>query len=270
MVTSKKILKAIFQGLINFFKDNGVMLAGSLTFFSVMAVIPFSMLILTAINYFFGAEEDFLVFFVSKLRNFFPSITETVTERIIIILKNTGIEKVTLILYIFQSFQFYLCLEFAFNTIFRKRGGRKLWVSFILSNFLITLIILMLITSFVMSSIISILPQYLEVHILHQFSKFSGFFIGMIIPIVLVFVAVTTLYLVVPRHRVRIKSALIGALITTLLLEIARYLFTFIIKEVVDLGVVYGSLSAVIAFLLWIFYSWCIFLLGAQVAKTLE
>jgi uncharacterized BrkB/YihY/UPF0761 family membrane protein len=33
---------------------------------------------------------------------------------------------------------------------------------------------------------------------------------------------------------------------------------------------IYGSLTAVVAFLLWVFYAACIFLIGAEIVKNLE
>jgi len=53
-------------------------------------------------------------------------------------------------------------------------------------------------------------------------------------------------------------------------MEAAKYIFTFYVVKVVRLGAVYGPLSAFIIFLLWVFYSSCIFLIGAETVHNLE
>jgi uncharacterized BrkB/YihY/UPF0761 family membrane protein len=40
--------------------------------------------------------------------------------------------------------------------------------------------------------------------------------------------------------------------------------------KVSQFGVVYGSLTAVVIFLLWVFYAACIFLVGAEIVSNLE
>ncbi len=246
------------------------MLAGSLTFFSIMAAIPFCLLLLTFFNYILGTNEEFLRFFVIKLEKLFPAITLEVTEKIIKLLSIRGIEGISFVLYAFQSFQLFLCLEFTSNIIFKSRGRRHFLISFFLSLVLVTLIIILILISFIVSSIISMLAQYEEIPSFLQIGKITGFLLGAIVPLTLVFVAVTSLYVIVPRHKVKLKNALIGALFTTIFLEAAKHIFTFVIGEVIDFGIIYGSLSVTMIFLLWIFYSWCIYLVGAEIVEILE
>lgn len=263
-------LKAIPRGFINFFKDNCVMHAGSLTFFSIVAVIPFCLLLLTLFNYVLGTNEEFMRFFVVTLQKLFPAITVEFTEKIIKLLSIKGIEEITLLLYAFQSFQLYLCLEFASNAIFKRRGRRHFLISFFLSLILVTLIIILILLSFGASSAITMLSQYREIPTFMHIDKITGFLLAVVVPLVLVFVAVASLYVIVPRYRIKLKYALVGALFTTVFLELAKYIFTFVMKEVIDFGVIYGSLSVTVVFLLWIFYSWCIFLIGAEIVEELE
>jgi uncharacterized BrkB/YihY/UPF0761 family membrane protein len=42
------------------------------------------------------------------------------------------------------------------------------------------------------------------------------------------------------------------------------------VVNVFKLGTIYGPLSAFVIFLLWVFYSSCIFLIGAEVVHNLE
>jgi uncharacterized BrkB/YihY/UPF0761 family membrane protein len=42
------------------------------------------------------------------------------------------------------------------------------------------------------------------------------------------------------------------------------------VVKVIKLGTIYGPLSAFVIFLLWVFYSSCIFLIGAEIVRNLE
>jgi len=62
-----------------------------------------------------------------------------------------------------------------------------------------------------------------------------------------------------------------GALVTAFILEAGKHLFTFYaLIKVSQLGMVYGSLTAVVLFLLWIFFGACVFLFGAEIVHNLE
>lgn len=94
---------------------------------------------------------------------------------------------------------------------------------------------------------------------------------GFFLPGVLVFVTTSALYLVLPQKQVLVRQALLGALVTTLLLEAGKHIFTYYaMLQVSQFGVVYGSLTAVVIFLLWVFYAACIFLVGAEIVGNLE
>lgn len=94
---------------------------------------------------------------------------------------------------------------------------------------------------------------------------------GFVLPAVLVFLTTSALYLVLPQKQVLVRQALLGALATTLLLEAGKHIFTYYaMLQVSQFGVIYGSLTAVVIFLLWVFYAASIFLFGAEIVRNLE
>jgi membrane protein len=77
--------------------------------------------------------------------------------------------------------------------------------------------------------------------------------------------SVTVFYILFPKTKVRTSYAFTGALFTTVFLEVAKHLFTWYVGTVVKYGTIYGSLTTFVVFLLWAFYSSCIFLIGAEI-----
>lgn len=81
--------------------------------------------------------------------------------------------------------------------------------------------------------------------------------------------ALAMLYKLVPARRVPIRDALIGALLAATAFELAKLGFKFYIGQVPTYRIVYGALAALPLFMIWIYVSWIILLLGAAVTATL-
>jgi membrane protein len=87
-------------------------------------------------------------------------------------------------------------------------------------------------------------------------------------PLFFAFLAFWLMYLVIPFTRVRMKSALLGAAIGSLLFELSKHLFANSIGVSVRYSTIYGSLAVVPIFLIWLYITWIIVLLGLEIAFT--
>ncbi len=269
-MSSPRYIKVIFQGFIAFFKGNRLMLAAALTFFSTTAIIPFCLLLLAFFDYILGSNIEFLEFFTNRLERLFPDITSEFMDKLKALLAIRGVGGITLAIYIFQSYQFFVALEFALNIILKTKIYRHFFISIILSLLLVTWMVILILASFGASSAIAMLIYYKDVLPFLELDRITGFLIGFAIPMLLVFVAVASVFIIVPKKKISLRNAFKGAFITTLFLEGAKFIFTLIIGNVLNLGLIYGSLSIMIISLLWMFYSWCIFLIGAEIVHILE
>ena len=263
-------MKMLLKSLVDFFRDGGLMLAGSISYFSMMAFFPFCLFLVTIFGYFLGEQKEFYQFFLSKLINFFPKVTSEVTEELKMIITHKGLGKFTLLLYGFLSYQLFSSMESAINVIFKVKVKRSFFVSLILSLFVVTLISAFFLISFSASSSISMLSPLKEFFPALRMSRITGILIGFVIPFILMFLTITTVYILLPKKRVRLSHACAGALFTAIFLEVAKHLFTFYVRHVFTLGTIYGPLSAFVIFLLWVYYSSCIFLIGAEVVHNQE
>lgn len=85
-------------------------------------------------------------------------------------------------------------------------------------------------------------------------------------PLFLTFLAFLLMYLVIPFTRVRLKSALLGALIGGVLWELGKNLFANSVGVSVRYSTIYGSLAVIPIFLIWLYTTWIIVLLGLEIA----
>ena len=79
----------------------------------------------------------------------------------------------------------------------------------------------------------------------------------------------TLIYALVPARRVPFKIALFGGLLAAIAFEVAKYGFRFYITNYPTYQVVYGTLAVLPLFLIWIYVSWIIVLVGAAITATL-
>jgi membrane protein len=89
------------------------------------------------------------------------------------------------------------------------------------------------------------------------------------IEIAIATLALTMMYKLVPARHVPIRHALIGALLAAVAFELAKLGFKVYITRVPTYRVVYGALATLPLFLIWIYVSWIVLLLGAAVTATL-
>ncbi|MDD3580039.1 MAG: YihY/virulence factor BrkB family protein [Desulfobacca sp.] len=87
--------------------------------------------------------------------------------------------------------------------------------------------------------------------------------------LVILWVAFTFLYLVLPNTRVKWLPALIGGLVGGSLWEIARGLFIIYQSSregSIYYDIIYGAFFNLLFLVLWIYYSWVVVLIGSEVA----
>jgi len=81
--------------------------------------------------------------------------------------------------------------------------------------------------------------------------------------IVAIFLALSLFYKLAPRRRTKFSEVWIPAAGATALLIIAQGIFGLYLANVASLNAVYGALGAVVALLMWIYFSGSIFIYGA-------
>lgn len=90
-----------------------------------------------------------------------------------------------------------------------------------------------------------------------------------ILPFLITTLAFTALFVYVPNRKVQWHDAFAGGLATTIALEILKRGFTFYIAKFPTYTLIYGAFAIVPIFLMWIYLSWLVVLLGASLAAIL-
>lgn len=96
----------------------------------------------------------------------------------------------------------------------------------------------------------------------------SLFFLNSL-PFIISVVGFWLLYCIVPTEPVPIKESVIGAILAAVLFELGKRAFTLYVTSFPTYQLIYGVLSSIPILLIWIYFSWCIILFGAEFAAAL-
>lgn len=96
-----------------------------------------------------------------------------------------------------------------------------------------------------------------------DFSSSAYVLVSFVIPLMVVFSSLTLFFRLAPRKHKRFSDVWVAALSATILLQAAEGLFVVYLKNFGALNAVYGTFGGIMALLLWIYLSGCIFIFGA-------
>src|SRR5438128_9195489 len=237
-------------------------IASSLTFTTLLALVPLVTIALTlmsAFPVFSGLGEQIHRFL---LANMLPEAAgKVVTGYIEQFSGRTGrLTALGTAVLAVTAFLMMFTIERAFNSIWRVSRPRPVgqrilvyWATLTLGPILIGASLSM--TSYIVSASLGLSRQI----------PFVGSAILGFVPFVLTCAAFTLLYYVVPNRAVRPRHALIGGLVAGLAFEIMKRSFAIYIAKFPTYTLVYGAFAVIPIFLLWIYLSWVVIVIGALI-----
>ena len=85
------------------------------------------------------------------------------------------------------------------------------------------------------------------------------------VPYILIIFAFTVLYIFIPNTKVRLRSALVGAIVAGVIWQTVGWLFSSFVSNA-NYTAIYSAFAALFFFMIWIYISWSILLTGASIA----
>lgn len=263
------ILKKSLQG---FFQDQCFLHASSLTFYTLLSIVPV-LAVAFGLAKGFGfernlEEEVFQRFqeqkeLVGHVVEFARSLLEQVESGVI-----AGVGAILLFLFVLSLFW---TIETSMNTIWKVKRSRSFIRMF--TDYLAMMIICPFF--FVIASSLTVflsaqLHQAMEEHELLQkmtplfFLLYQGF------TLLMIWVLFSCLYIIMPNTRVRAKYGIFSALFAGTTYYFVQSLIIKFQIGVSQYNAIYGSFAALPLFLFWLQISWIIVLIGAEIAYHAE
>ncbi len=250
-----------------FVDDRCVRVASSLSFTTLLALVPLTAVTLAVLSLFpvfstwMGVIQEFIY------SNFVPAAGEAVHKHLMQFAGKTGrLTAVGLVFLAVTAILLMATIEQAFNDIWRVANTRKLVHRFLSYWALLTLGPLLIALSLTLTTQLIALP-FFDRAIVSAVERIMGW----VLPLIFEVGAAMLLYIVVPNTPVRWRQALVGAVFAVILLEVAKLLFAAAMKYLfASYQIVYGAIAILPVFLIWIYISWLIVLLGAVVVAALR
>lgn len=272
-VTTKNIFDMVKSAGSEFMENNSFRLAGALAFNAIFSIPPLLIIIIRAAGYFWGEQAV-----SGELSNQIASaIGPSAAKEIETIIQNAHTNEsggiafwISIGVLIFASTTFFATLQESLNSVWNLKpkptNGILKMIKVRLFSFGIVLsIALLMLVSLVLSTAISILSDYL-----YSIFPDIGVFVIRIVHFVLTVGIITVLFALIykylPDATIRWKDVWVGAIVTSLLFTLGKFLISFYISTS-DPGSAYGAAGSIIVILVWIYYSSLIVFFGSELAQ---
>ena len=258
----KHLSRFAMQVLLRFRADRCLQLASSLTFTTLLALVPLLTVMLTVVSAFpvFSGLTGQIDGFVAS--HVLPEqIGRTVLRYFDQFSQRAGrLTLIGLAVLAVTAFANMLTIERAFNAIWRVHYRRPLVQRIVVYWAILTLGPVLIGASLTMTSYLITASSGVARAI-----PFFGVLVLWLVPFALTTAAFTLLYYVVPARQIEPRDALIGGLVAGILFELAKRGFALYVLKVPSLAMVYGTFATFPIFLAWIYLSWVVIALGAVV-----
>ena len=262
----KKILKNYYIFLRDFlgdlFDDKIGHYASSLSWSTLFSIIPLLVIMLwvfTTLPLFDSVYQKMETLIFSNL---LPTDSKEVMNYINTFMKNSyKLGYVGAFYVTFAAIMFFKNYDYIVNDIFNV-PSRTVWGA--VKTYLLLLIIIptMMAASFYLSSFIQ---SYLDKN-----SITSSIHLLYFLPYFIVWMVFYVLYQTSANLRITVSAAMISSFITSLIWYLSKSAFVFYVLHNKTYASVYGSISTLLFFFLWIYISWAIFLHGLKFCDLLN
>ncbi len=256
------LLKWLYLVVHGFIKDQCLLRASALTYTTVLSIVPF-LAVAFSISKGMGLQNSEGL--RTLLLNFSAGNEQTV-DHILTYVNRTNVAKLgsigmaTLLLTVASVMG---TIEKAFNSIWGVAQGRSMWRKF--TDFFSVALICPLVYGLAFSVSASMQSDTV-VKTLLSYSAFSYAYLTLLkfIPFIMVTLMLLFLYVFIPNTRVRIPSGLVGAAIAAALWKMVEHFYVTYQVGSAKYNAIYGGFAQVPLFLVWVYISWVIVLLGVE------
>lgn len=266
-----KIAKSTFTGFMN---DKGLKLSASLAYYTVFALAPLLMLLISLAGIFLGKDAIQGKIF-GELHGLIGSQAALQVQDMIKAIelsgKSTMAFVIGLVTLLIGATSIFGEIQDSINIIWKvkakpKRGWVKMLKDRLLSSSLIVSLGFLLVVSLVVNGALLALTTRLT-RILPEVTVLVVDIINLIISFIVITVLFGTIFKVLPDVKIKWKDVKVGAFFTACLFMLGRYLIGLYISTT-GTGSTFGAAGSLIVILVWVYYTAAILYMGAEFTQV--
>lgn len=258
------IARLLKESLRRFFRNGGFFLAAAVAFFASISVFPLLLLGFIALLLFFRAgvaEPTILAIANGLIPNGATFLRQLIEERV----RATSEGLLGALALIYAGMGVFGALQYALDRSFEVKKPRS-YKRFLLTSLTMTLVTGVLI---VVTGLFRVFAGIFE-GLASAVSPGLAVLLSLLSEVVLLgafFALITLIYIFVPTERRSFRAVWPGALFATVSVYIAQVIFSISLKHT-SIPFIFGSLTAVIALLIWLDVTAILIVLGAEIAAS--
>jgi membrane protein len=269
----RSVRKILVRSIKEFKKDDPVKLAGTTAYFTIFAVAPIFIIIISVIGFVLEEQtvrervfEEVESLIGSQGADFVEMLVDNFRDRD----QSTAGTVIGILVFLIASTTFFTVLQNSLNFVWRVQAkprsnilkalkDRLLSFGLILSLGFILLV--MLFVDLALAFFTDFLEGYIDEYALVIIKPVN---LGFSFAVLVLIFALIFKYL--PDTKISWNVTWVGSIVTALLFTAGRYIIGLFLGAA-DIGIMYGAAGSAVVFILWVFYSAIILFFGAEVTK---
>jgi membrane protein len=252
-----------------FDQDDGAVVSRSLAYYALFSIFPLVLAIISLSSSLLSGHnaQEVIVEFIQR---YMPVAKELVAENVEQVLRTRStVGILALVGLLWSASGVFTALYQAVNRAWGNPKSKLLLGGQLYGLAVVLVVGLLLLATTLYSTMLSLLQSW-QIPLLGwqpfadpRTSRLWGWLSTLVPPLVSA-VTFIILYRTIPQNRVTWRDVWLGGLLAGLIWEVARRLYTWYLATFARYSLIYGSVGAIIGFLLWAYLSAMILLIGAE------
>ncbi|HLP82216.1 MAG TPA: YihY/virulence factor BrkB family protein [Nitrosomonas sp.] len=261
------------QVVAEFIEVNVLKMSASLAFYTLFALAPMFIIIITIIQFFFGAdaiEGDLYPQLAGLIGSQAAAQVEEMIRHASISGNSASSAITSAVMLIFLATGVFVEIQESINYIWRlkakpKTGFIKLIINRLLSFSMVVSLGFILLVSMIVNAALEVLLQRLQI-VFPSITVYLAYSLNLLLTFIVSTFVFSCLFKILPDAKIHWKNIIVGAIITALLFIAGKSAITFYLASS-DVDSMYGAAGSIVIIMLWVYYSAIILYLSAILTK---
>lgn len=265
-LTFKKFLKELYYRMMH---DELSLISANLSYYFVLSILPLLMVIL-ALTPYFNINQNFLL---TKIETIAPGVLgDYIFTLISEVLNNKNQTIITfgIIFTLWSASNGIYGLMYAFNIAYRVKE-KRMWITVKIISIFFTIVIMV---AMLLMLVLLVFGKQITWVLFHKLNFDKEFFdiwnyITILLPLFFTIIIFTFLYMLATNLKIPIKLAIPGAVFSAFSWIIISKVFGYYIDHFSNYIKTYGSIGAIMLFVIWLYFTGYILIIGAEINAIL-
>ncbi|MFE6169109.1 YihY/virulence factor BrkB family protein [Viridibacillus arvi] len=244
--------------------------SAQLAYFFLLSFFPLLIFLVTLLP-FLNIDPDQIYLFLNAILpdQVYSLINGTISE--VLENRNGGLLSIGIIGTIWSASKGVDALIKSINRSYEKDETRP----YIIARFVSVIFTFLLVGLIIVALLLSVFGKQIGVILFSYFGLAVDFLkiwnsIRSIIPPLLIFTVLTTMYWIVPNIKLYLRSVLLGSAVATVAWIVLSYGFSYYISNFANYSATYGSIGGIIILMLWLYFTGMILMASGQINAIMQ